>query len=360
MEFEAKKMLFLINGLGMGNSTRCDSIIQNLIQKGYKIDVLTSGNGIQYFSKTNYISQLLGIRPLYYGSTKGKLSIWKTILAIPDFFKIMKTNVLFLRKLLDTRKYSGLVIDSDYSIFFLKKNIQVPIFSLNNASVVIEECRKLDLIPKNIRMQLLIEKCDKWFHDKIPDHNLCPTILYDKTNDKSKNNFPPFVRKNLKLRSPQTKLRKILIMLSGSQFGASTSFLKSLKYRKGIQVDVVGREGNNYGWIKFHGKVFNNKDLLNEADMMVVNGGFSAVSEAVVLRKPVIVIPVENHAEQFINALLVEKAGLGLSATIENVTFKMEVMMDRFAEFVNSHQKFECASNGSYLAAEYINKILNK
>ena len=209
-------------------------------------------------------------------------------------------------------------------------------------------------------MQLLIEKCDKWFHDKIPDHNLCPTILYDKTNDKSKNNFPPFVRKNLKLRPPQTKLRKILIMLSGSQFGASTSFLKSLKYRKGIQVDVVGREGNNYGWIKFHGKVFNNKDLLNEADMMVVNGGFSAVSEAVVLRKPVVVIPVENHAEQFINALLVEKAGLGLSATIENVTFKMEVMMDRFAEFVNSHKKFECASNGSYLAAEYINKILNK
>ena len=34
-----------------------------------------------------------------------------------------------------------------------------------------------------------------------------------------------------------------------------------------------------------------NKDIINNADIMVINSGYSAISEAVVLCKPIIVIP---------------------------------------------------------------------
>ena len=40
-----KKILFIVNGLGLGNSTRCESIIESLIFKGKTIDIITSGNG---------------------------------------------------------------------------------------------------------------------------------------------------------------------------------------------------------------------------------------------------------------------------------------------------------------------------
>ena len=57
-----------------------------------------------------------------------------------------------------------------------------------------------------------------------------------------------------------------------------------------------------------------NADLLARADALVINAGYSAVSEAFVLRKPVFVVPVPGHAEQFVNACLVKDLGLGFMA----------------------------------------------
>ena len=40
-----KKVLFLINGLGLGNSTRCFAIIERLFQLDTDVSIITSGNG---------------------------------------------------------------------------------------------------------------------------------------------------------------------------------------------------------------------------------------------------------------------------------------------------------------------------
>src|SRR5258705_10206825 len=65
--------------------------------------------------------------------------------------------------------------------------------------------------------------------------------------------------------------------------------------------------------------MMDNIELLAGADGLVINGGYSAVSEAFVLRKPVFVVPVPGHAEQFVNARLVSSLGLGFVATESNV-----------------------------------------
>ena len=44
-----KKAIILINGLGLGNSTRCDVLIDWLDSKKFSIFIFTSGNGIEYF-----------------------------------------------------------------------------------------------------------------------------------------------------------------------------------------------------------------------------------------------------------------------------------------------------------------------
>ena len=45
------RILFLVNGLGLGNSTRCHAIIERLIEKGAEVAVATSGNGLWYFRR---------------------------------------------------------------------------------------------------------------------------------------------------------------------------------------------------------------------------------------------------------------------------------------------------------------------
>jgi UDP:flavonoid glycosyltransferase YjiC (YdhE family) len=58
----------------------------------------------------------------------------------------------------------------------------------------------------------------------------------------------------------------------------------------------------------------------------VINGGFSAVSEAIALGKPTFVIPVPGHAEQFVNARMVADLGLGFVTDEHSVMAKITAL----------------------------------
>ena len=47
-----------VNGLGLGNSTRCHAVMQCLAAAGCRIHVLTSGNGLSYFQNRDGIESL--------------------------------------------------------------------------------------------------------------------------------------------------------------------------------------------------------------------------------------------------------------------------------------------------------------
>lgn len=96
-----------------------------------------------------------------------------------------------------------------------------------------------------------------------------------------------------------------------------------------MQIDVVGREGPSTGNLRFHGKLMDNSALLKNADALIVNGGYSSVSEAIALRKPSFVIPLPGHAEQFINAGMVEELGLGYRVTADSVMTVLRQLHER-------------------------------
>jgi uncharacterized protein (TIGR00661 family) len=352
-----KKILFIVNGLGLGNSTRCEAILEELVAQGNRVDILTSNNGVYFFKGSCFPFNIFEFRGFYYGRKNGKLSVWRTLLAIPHFVLILVRNVKILKNLLLKNNYSAIVIDSDYTLFWLKKWIKIPIFAINNADIVVNECNALPAFPNEVRMQYFIEVCDHWFHTKIPDVVLSPSLrLFAREENRRIKHFAPFVRKGLEVRPPNYQLKNILVMLSGSQFKSSAQFLEHLNRLPGVRIDVVGQDGESNDWITYHGKLRDNKGLINEADMMVVNGGFSAVSEAIVLRKPVVVIPVPNHAEQFINGKLVEDLGLGLCANMENVVVRINEMVGRFPSFVDVHQKHNISTHGAEEAARLIHR----
>ena len=74
-----KKILFLINGLGLGNSTRCSAIIDRLIFKKCEVSVITSGNGEWFFKNKIFIKNLYIIDEIKYGSKNNKLNIFETL-----------------------------------------------------------------------------------------------------------------------------------------------------------------------------------------------------------------------------------------------------------------------------------------
>ncbi|MGC9944107.1 MAG: glycosyltransferase family protein [Verrucomicrobiota bacterium] len=62
---------------------------------------------------------------------------------------------------------------------------------------------------------------------------------------------------------------------------------------------------------KLHGEKF--LQFMASCRAVVCTAGFESVSEAAYLGKPVLMIPVQNHIEQFLNALDAVQAGIGLN-----------------------------------------------
>ena len=86
------RILFLVNGLGLGNSTRCHAVMQRLLRRGAEIQIVTSGNGLWYFRSMPELAQLHEVESLYYGVKDGRISIARTLTAIGDFAEPVTTD----------------------------------------------------------------------------------------------------------------------------------------------------------------------------------------------------------------------------------------------------------------------------
>jgi hypothetical protein len=202
--------------------------------------------------------------------------------------------------------------------------------------MIVSEYLKCRDVPKEIRSHFwLMEFSDYLFHRHFCDMVLSPFPLRTPTRHRKFRRVGLIARRGILDRAqfgqthvfPSPKqLRRVVFMLSGSVHASNIRFDgRAVPFR----IDVVGRAGESRGNVIYHGRQLNNVELLSQADALVVNGGYSAVSEAFVLRKPTFVVPVPGHAEQFVNARLVYEQGLGFVATETNVLGKLLEMYEQ-------------------------------
>ena len=91
--------------------------------------------------------------------------------------------------------------------------------------------------------------------------------------------------------------------------------------------------------------------------MVVINGGFSSISEALALARPMIVIPLKGHIEQKINALWVKENNLGLMSSWENLQDSIFYIKENYTHFKKNLLNYN-AVNGAAKAASLISREL--
>lgn len=331
------KILFLINGLGLGNSTRCEAIIRELILKGYSISVATSGNGFKYFKKSDLSLTITRLYQHEYGKSQdGNLSILKTILNIPLMAIAFLKNLKILFPLVRDKNLSAIFFDSEYSILPLKPFCRTFIIGINNANIVIRYLSQNRPISRNLYPQYIVENLDRLYYAVTADHIICPTLSSDTILKEKITYCPPLIRKTLSRNKPTPLIKNGLVMLSGSSFKTDLNFLKHTDLRH-INWEIIGQTQIVNG-IDSPGKVYRNENKINNADIMIINAGFSAVSEAAVLGIPSLVLPVKNHAEQFVNAKIYNELQLG----IEGTPNKEKECLDKL---IKDYQKYISTSN---------------
>jgi|TARA_B100001971_G_C18252784_1_gene579620 uncharacterized protein (TIGR00661 family) len=351
------KILFLVNGLGMGNSTRCYSIIERLADNGVEIEVMTSANGLFFFSDKKEVNRVIEMNEFYYAKEKsGKLSVLRTILSLFDFIRIYARNNQLVKNYLKNEKPSAVVIDSQY-VFWPMIVQKIPIIALNNSDVVVKSFFKMKNKPFSIFPQLFIVECmDYLFHLIVPTKVISPVLDKFGSENRKFVHIPPIARKKCKRNINKNSVQKVVIMLSGSAFGSQIN-LEEESFP--FHVDIIGREGNSSEKVTFHGKILDNIDIINRADILVINAGFSAVSEGVYTGEPMAVIPIENHAEQYVNAKTVEELGLGIIAKAEEVPAAIRAVISNIDSFRSNHEAYSFTGNGSEKACQIVMDIVN-
>jgi UDP:flavonoid glycosyltransferase YjiC (YdhE family) len=79
-------------------------------------------------------------------------------------------------------------------------------------------------------------------------------------------------------------------------------------------------------------------DDLRTARAVIAGGGYTLMSEAVYLRKPVLSLPVQGQFEQVLNALYLEKLGYGMYAP--------ELTLERLRDFLQRVPRCQEALQG--------------
>ena len=345
------KILFLINGYGLGNSTRCHAIIQHL-HKDFEIDVFVYGNSLKYFKQVSEVNQIFKGASIEYTLKNGKIKFFTTI---KNSIKSILKNRTYIKQILKSKSYKMIISDSQYSAVFLKNRPYL--ISINNANRIIKKAWKMK--KKNYWSQYFIELLDCIYNQIIPDQVVSP--FFDCCKDSSHiKHVPLIIRKEFDvgtIKSDSKKqINRIFIMTSGAN---------NLKQSQVIHFNnknykVFALKGSHIeGDVQKIDKIYNTSHLITESDILVINGGLSSISEVLALKKPMLIIPIKGHIEQKINASWIQKNKMGLISSWDNLEKNIDQIQNNYRHFKESILYFNFI-NGTQVVSNLIkDKIHN-
>ena len=77
---------------------------------------------------------------------------------------------------------------------------------------------------------------------------------------------------------------------------------------------------------------------MQNAHIAIINSGYSAITDCIHLAIPMIVLPIENHAEQFTNAMIIKMKNFGIKSN-GNIDKDIEKIMDKYDFYKKNLEK---------------------
>lgn len=301
-------ILYGVPGEGMGHATRSKVMIDHLLKKGHDVCIVSSARAFTFLDKA-FPGKVIEIKGFHFAYKNAEVSKTATFLAN---LKASGKNLLYNtgKKRLIERNFVPDIVISDFESFsfFFAKEHRLPIISIDNMQVM-DRCMLDISISKeeknNYRLakaivQVKVPGCDRYFISSFFDAQI-----------KKKNTaiVPPIVRQIIQDAKSSTG-KHIVMYQTSSSLKTVKEVLQQLPdetfYVYGMNMEQTERN------VIF--KPFSEAGFINDlasAKAVIANGGFSFISEAVYLKKPVYSFPIANQFEQWMNAAYIEKLGYG-------------------------------------------------
>lgn len=301
---DKKVIFYCICGEGMGHAIRSSVIIDRIKDK-YDVYIFSSDRAYKYLNeKFDNVYKIGGFNTVYINN---KVINTKTLI------NALKRNPLNIKEGYEelykkARKLSPDVIVTDFEIYatMVSKLLSIPLISLDNIHMITQTA--IDYPPKHQGEMLKAKGVIKSYVIK-PKIHILTSFFYPKIKPKKRAVlYPPVIREDI-LKLKPTIENHIIVYQTSKESVKLVEQLKSLNEKfivYGFNKDEVD-ENLTY-------KLFNENEFYNDlasAKAVICNGGFTFISEAISLKKPIYSVPAIGNFEQTLNGFYVQKLGYG-------------------------------------------------
>tara|TARA_R110002126_G_scaffold41590_31_gene121021 strand:- start:19310 stop:20398 length:1089 start_codon:yes stop_codon:yes gene_type:complete len=300
------RIVYGVSGEGSGHSSRARVVLEHLVQQGHDVRVVTYDRGLRALQGDFHVHACEG---LSIATVDNEVSITKTL----------TQNVAKLkggwRMARDVKReaferFDPEVVFTDFEpvTAWLAKHFRLPLISIDNQ----HRMRYMDVpIPAELAGAARVTRGVIRSIVPRPDQALVTTFWRGRLRNDRTFLFAPLLRKVVRELEPTDGDHVLVYFTHGFD-----SALDRLRAEPGQSFHVygtgrVGQEGN----LRFEppsGDGFL-RDLAG-CRAVVATAGFTLMTEALHLRKPMLALPMAGQFEQELNGLLLEQGGLGAQA----------------------------------------------
>ena len=324
---DRKVVFYCVCGEGMGHSIRTGVIVDRLKEK-YDIYIFTHGNAYDYLnSKFDNVYKIGGFNTVYINN---KVDNVQTLVnALKRNPQNMRSSYEELYK--KAKELSPDVIVTDFEIYstYVAKLLNIPLISLDNMHIITQA----DIsYPQNQRLEMLKAKAVIKTYVVKPKIHIITSFFYPKVRENHHAViYPPIIREDI-LKLEPTEEDHIIVYQTSKESVKLVKRLKALKDEKFIVYGFNKEEvDGNLTYKLFNEDVF--YDDLASAKAVVCNGGFTFISEAITLKKPIYSVPAKGNFEQVLNGYYVQRLGYGEYHEVMSV--------NRLAKFLKKLPKYQ-------------------
>ena len=336
-----KRIFYSVCGEGMGHAIRSSVIIEHLIEK-YDIYIFSSERAYEFLaSKFDNVFEIGGFNTVYENNV---------VRTKKTFFKAMKANLTNLKDGYNVlyKEYKRIkpnIIISDFENYssILSKLMNIPLISLDNIHML-TQC-EYDY-PPNHRTDMLTAKAVTKSYILRPKRHIITNFFHPPLKHPHMTAlYPPVLRKEImELKSERGD--HVLVYQTAESSINLMEELKKMDHKfivYGFNKDEVD-ENLTY-------RAFNEDQIFEDmrtAKAIIVNGGFTMISEAIYLKKPIYSTPAHKNFEQILNGFYVEKLGFGEYHNDLDVK-KIESFLDNLDKYQENLDKVEPWDNTEIL-----------
>jgi len=349
------KIWYSVFGEGYGHATRSEPIIEELRKKHSLL--ITGFNKSYIHLKKRFPKLVHKIEGEGFVYNNNEVNIQGTVIEfMKSFPEKSRKNIFHVFNLI--KKFNPDLIISDFepASHYFAYFLGIPIISIDNMSVIAKckiEVKEEDTIDYLSALSVIN------LFNPTSNYHLILAIKEFETKEKNVFLFPPVLRKEI-LDARVSKENFILVYQT-----SKTNFTQLIEEFKKIKEKFVVYGANKLGKDKnVLFKEFSEKGFiedLSSCKAIIMTGGFSTISEALYLKKPMLIIPAKNQFEQKFNGQTIEEMKTGECR--ESIDKKnIESFISKISYYRKNLEKIESWSNARLFKklGELINELGTK